>query len=169
MDARQLSKLRIPTLFSQGSARFERFSKISSPQKNRAGKVQNFPDSFSSSELSSHQIAVQRSFRQTSNLRPSWTSRERTRRLRSRDSQTRWYSTRAWFGKESFPRAFTKIFRSCTAQCLQQQNDKGRAQLTSTTWQRQDGSGSDGRQSSEDFKEPLSTSIVRHTDSQARG
>ena len=38
--------------------------------KNRAEEVQNFPVSFSSSELSSHQMAVRRSFRQTSKLSP---------------------------------------------------------------------------------------------------
>ena len=59
-------------------------------------------------------------------------SRERSMRLRSRDSQTLWYSTGAWCGKESFPRASTESFRSSTAQCLRQQKGKGRTQLTST-------------------------------------
>ena len=65
MDASQLLKLRNLVVF-HGSARFEGFSNTN--PKNRAEEVQNLPASFSSSELSSHQMAVRRSFRQTSKL-----------------------------------------------------------------------------------------------------
>ena len=76
---------------------------------------------FLRAELSSN--GVGRSFRQISHLR----------RLRSRGSQTLWFYTGAWFGKESFPMALTRSSRSSTAQCLRQQNAKGRTRLTLTT------------------------------------
>ena len=70
-------------------------------------------------------------------------SRERSKRLRSRDSQTRWYSTRAWFGKGSFLLASTENSMISTAQCHRQQNGKGRTQLASTTWRAGSASTSD--------------------------
>ena len=68
-------------------------------------------------------------------MRARWMSRERSKRLRSRDSQTLLYSTEAWFGKASFRMASTASSRSSTARCLRQRKGKGRTQLTSTTWQ----------------------------------
>ena len=105
--------------------------------------------------------------------------RERSKRLRSRDSHTLGYSAGARCGKEFFPRASTESFRSSSrtakaelsslrqrprsalAQRAQAPGRGWREGQTARAYPRRSGC-SDSRQSPEDFQEPPSTSFVHH-------
>ena len=130
-------------------------------------------------------MAVQRSFRQTSNLRHSWTSREANQEVleQGQPDALVLHKSLVWEGvlPEGFDREFQEFYSGVSPAAERQRHTSAHFdnvaaagwisehKLQAEVREKARSGCSDGRETPEDFQEPPSTSPVRHTDSQARG